>query len=136
MTRLGHRVDAEDRIALERRLASDVLHAVGVEVDDFPVAVHQRHDAGELFFVDDLLHDGVHSPETFGRDADRFRRRDRQIPNLLGCYERAPLIRGGNHAEHHDERKQADFQACSHGSDPQWRVFSRRCPPSATWRRV
>ena len=56
--RLGHRIDAEDGVALHGRAALDVLDAGDVDVDELAAARHQRHHAGELATVHHPLHAG------------------------------------------------------------------------------
>ncbi len=54
--RFGHRVDAHDGVELHRRLAVDVLEAVGLVLHDLSVPRQQRHDACEMLLVDNALH--------------------------------------------------------------------------------
>ncbi len=55
-----------------RRGGGEVAHAVGAVVDDFAVAGEDGDGAGELFFVDDLLHEGVEALEALRGEADRL----------------------------------------------------------------
>jgi hypothetical protein len=76
--RLGHRVDAGDRVQLHRRLLLEILEAVGLVLHDLALARHQRDDAGEVLLIDQALHGLVHPVEAARGKADGFRRRLRQ----------------------------------------------------------
>ena len=68
--RLGHRVDAEDRVLLDGDPVLDVPFAVGVEVDELPLAGDHRDDTGELAVVDHAVHCGVEFGEAGRIHAD------------------------------------------------------------------
>ncbi len=76
--RLGHRIDASDRVELHRRAGLETGNAVGLVLHDLAFPRHQRDDAGELFLVDEVLHAGVHLVEGARSKADGLRRRRRQ----------------------------------------------------------
>ena len=71
--RLGHRRDAEDRVAGDRLLGRQILNAVGVEVDDLAVSCDERRDAGELAVVHQRAHRPLKRLQPVGREADRLR---------------------------------------------------------------
>ena len=73
--RLGHRVDAGDRVQLHRRLLLEILEAVGLVLHDLALARHKGDDAGEVLLIDQALHGLVHSVEAARGKADGFRRR-------------------------------------------------------------
>ncbi len=89
--RFAHRVDPEDRILLQRIAAADAALASRVEVDDLAVALDQPCESGDLLVVDDLRHRRVEALETVRGDADRLRRRHRQIAWTF----RLGVLRGG-----------------------------------------
>src|SRR5207245_6438566 len=49
---LGHGVDAEDRVALDRRARLQVAPAIGLEMHYFAAALDHRDGAGELASID------------------------------------------------------------------------------------
>ena len=71
--RLGHRVDAEDRVLAHRLLRGDVHQPVSLEVGDLAAAGDDGDRAGQLFFVEELLNFRIDLRETPGRK-----------PHLLG----------------------------------------------------
>ncbi len=57
--RLGHRINAEDRVGLHRPALGQVHHSDRLPIDDFAVAGHRRDGPGKLFFLDHFLDDLV-----------------------------------------------------------------------------
>jgi hypothetical protein len=72
--RLGHRRNAEDRVAGERFFRFEILDAVGVEGDHLAVARHERGDPGQLGLVDQRPHRLLVRLQPVGREADRLGR--------------------------------------------------------------
>jgi hypothetical protein len=118
--RLGHRVNAKDGVAFQRMVPPDVFLAVGRDVGDLAVTRQQRDDAGQPSLVDHLLHAGVEAPETFRRDANRFRRRNRQIADSLGSMDAATRTCNNRRAEqqHHRKDRKSGRQSRSHRVAP------------------
>ena len=68
--RLGHRVDAEDRVLPERRAASRIARADRVEIGDFSLAGDQRHRAGQLLLLDLAAQRLLDAGQAQGGEAD------------------------------------------------------------------
>jgi hypothetical protein len=67
--RLGHRVDAELRVELDRQARLDVAQAALGDVDHLAVAGDQREEAGQLALVDVALVVAVDAVEAFRVEA-------------------------------------------------------------------
>ena len=68
--RLAHRIDAENRVARDRRRAFDVAFAVGEEMRLFAVARNQAQIAGQLAAVDVTFDERLDVAEFFVREAE------------------------------------------------------------------
>jgi hypothetical protein len=123
---LGHRVDPEDRVLLNRIALADILHSDGVVMHDLAVARQQRDDAGGPFFVDRPLHRFVDAAQPLGRDANRFGRRDGEIADP-GCRGDGAQLGQARQGSNRKDARQQD------PDDPLLRVFEsswlhRFCP--------
>ncbi len=79
----GHGKVAEDGVFGHGGVAGDVAQAVGAIVDDFSVAGEDGDDAGDLFLVDGLLHDGVEVLESLAGEADRLGLDDVEVEGVM-----------------------------------------------------
>jgi hypothetical protein len=79
--RLGHRVDAEDRVGCDRAFALDFEMSQRLEVRDLSPAGHQRERAGQLAGVDV-------APEMIADTAEACRRQS----DFFGLHEHVNLL--------------------------------------------
>src|SRR5579883_3557109 len=83
--RLGHRVDAEDRIRRERYLALAILPADLLAVDHLPAPGQHGAHTGETTSIHIRLHDGFDAGETLRATSHRFSRSDRAVHCTPPC---------------------------------------------------
>ena len=72
--RLGHGVNAEDRIELHGRICALVLQAEGVRIDDLPLAGYHDHHPRQLAVGNLFFEHGGDAPKALPRHAHLFRR--------------------------------------------------------------
>ena len=117
--RLGHRVDAEDRVLLHGRAAGHVALAIGPRIDDLAVARHYRDDSRHLAVVDVFLQHRMHTIQSLRGEAYRFRFRLRKVTRL-----RRPLRAASSAAIESRESKRVVIsiprRQSSRISEPKW----------------
>ena len=100
--RLGHGIEAEDRIGAHRDFPVPVLPAETFRIHQLPVAGDQHDGAGQLAGLHRFLHGGVETAEPLRGHADFFRTGLRQWRGLrqyggAGQHEKAKAMNQGLH---------------------------------------